>query len=503
MSNKQKNKKENYTKRTSHEEKADSEKTPEIKFESKSSEERENNLVVNLGDFDSNKGASADIFEEKDKIKDKNNFDLIKEKKEEISPGANSNKDFEIINKENLKPSLFTQGTYNPDKQSSPYMIIENEDGKIVMEFDVKDVEAEAHSINLKESTAHQINEKDAFNQASEKVESDSPLISIKQANKQREANEESDSNTPKKSSSNNIPILHKLMSSSENVNFDAKENSEINRKQESNDTKSHIKNNNNDNEIKNNQIINEDEPFQNPKTNRALCSEVQLRPKFEKVLNTNLDSKHQFRICIVGDSNVGKTALLTRYCDDSFKSSMTNTIGVDFRALMLKCNDMNIKLQIWDTAGQERFKSISVNYFKSANGFIFVYDIANRTTFDNLNNWYEIVQQHNKNTICNFVVGNKCDLEENRQVSLEEGKDFAFSKKFNFMETSAKSAKNVDVAFEVFTLKLIEHFNLLKDSGDDRSSNCSVYDGKRFNIDDVYDEITMSKKKKSSGCMC
>jgi len=240
-------------------------------------------------------------------------------------------------------------------------------------------------------------------------------------------------------------------------------------------------------------------------KISRVSNSDIETNLKFEKILNTNLDAKHQFRICIVGDSNVGKTSLLLRYCDNTYKSTMTNTIGVDFRVLMLKCNDVNIKLQIWDTAGQERFKSISVNYFKSANGFIFVYDIANRSTFDNLNQWFDIVSLHNKNSICNFVVGNKCDLDNRRQISIEEGRDFAFSKKFNFMETSAKSAKNVDMAFEIFTLKLMEFFNVDNGSesniGDDDSSSYSIEDGKKFKIDESDNEEKKSKKRK--GCKC
>lgn len=290
----------------------------------------------------------------------------------------------------------------------------------------------------------------------------------------------------------------------------------ENSRKNNSNDNIE--KTNNIDNNIKNeilqvlytNENQNQVNGFKNnsvPNISRVLINDIEPKIKFEKLLNTNLDAKMQFRICIVGDSNVGKTSLLTRYCDDTFKSSMTNTIGVDFRVLMLKYNDVNIKLQIWDTAGQERFKSISVNYFKSANGFIFVYDITNKNTLENLNNWFDIVSQHNKNSVCNFVIGNKSDLEDKRQVSIEQGKEFAFGKKSNFMETSAKSSKNVDVAFEIFTYKLIEYFNLqnqlLSDNLSENLSDFSQEDGKKFKIDDVYDENTMSKKKKKQGCKC
>ena len=283
------------------------------------------------------------------------------------------------------------------------------------------------------------------------------------------------------------IPILNKLINSKENII--------VNEPNKKNDQES--------NEPCQTNIIN-NLTLQSNKIIRISNGDIEPKLIFEKLHNTNLDAKHQFRICIVGDSNIGKTSLLLRYSDNTFKSTMTNTIGVDFRVLMLKYNDINIKLQIWDTAGQERFKSISVNYFKSANGFIFVYDIANRITFENLNNWFEIVSQHNKNSICNFVIGNKCDLENRRQVSIEEGRDLAFSKKFNFMETSAKSAKNVDMAFEIFTMKLMEFFNIDDASEyikDENLSNYSIEDGRRFKIDE--EEKKNKKKREKKGCKC
>jgi Ras-related protein Rab-1A len=554
MSHKQQEKQEKDTKTNKHDQYADSENIFTDKFESKISEEKQdnlleeepNNFVVEMGDDDFNRGESSDFNEEKDKSKEniksesiietkiisddsKSNDKLTYGKKEIendkkiISPVSSSNNDFEVINKDSFKPSPFSQGNnLIKDKELSPYIMIEKENDRFDMHEEIKEAEAELNI--LQSSPADQenkssidSNDKVAINEVTVNIESQSPLISVIQTNNEIQIVNESEAESSKKSSSINIPILNKLMSSSDNINFDIKEKIEINNYIELNKIKNdhivkdnikaeskEIKNENYIQKEENNQIINENLPSPNTRANIALGPEIEFRHKFEKILNTNLEVKHQLRICIVGDSNVGKTALLTRYCDDTFKSSMTNTIGVDFRALMLRYNDMNIKLQIWDTAGQERFKSISVNYFRSANGFIFVYDIANHVSFENLNNWIEIVQQHNKNSVCSFIVGNKCDLEENRQVSIEEGKNFAFSKKFNFMETSAKSAKNVDIAFEMFTFKLIEHFNLTNNNkGEDSSSNNNISNGKRFKIEDVYDEISMSKKKKKTGCQC
>jgi Ras-related protein Rab-1A len=224
----------------------------------------------------------------------------------------------------------------------------------------------------------------------------------------------------------------------------------------------------------------------------------------FEKILNVNYNCKHQFRICLVGDSNVGKTSLLNRYCDDIFKNTQISTIGVDFKVLLLKFNDLTIKLQIWDTAGQERFRSISVNYFKSAHGFLIVYDITNRNSFNNLNSWIDLVSQHNQNTACNFIVGNKCDLNNQRAIDIEEGKKFAFSKKFNFMETSAKNNINIDIAFQIFTLKLVDYFNIKPEKN--KNMDADYLNNDSCDIENVNKGVVLNKNikiKNKKKCKC
>jgi small GTP-binding protein len=226
-------------------------------------------------------------------------------------------------------------------------------------------------------------------------------------------------------------------------------------------------------------------------------------RIKFEKILNSKEECKNQFRICIIGDSNVGKTSLLNRYCNDEFSEAQTNTIGVDFKTLILKHNDFKIKLQIWDTAGQERFRSISVNYFKSAHGFIYIYDITKKNSLKNLDNWIDLVNQNNKNSACNFIIGNKKDLNNLREIGLKEGKDYAFSKKFNFMETSAKTNINIDIAFQIFTIKLIEYYNVRSDQKEiiEKCYLDSVEDLSNGNERIKLEENKKKKTKKSCKC--
>ncbi|CEP15562.1 hypothetical protein [Parasitella parasitica] len=124
-------------------------------------------------------------------------------------------------------------------------------------------------------------------------------------------------------------------------------------------------------------------------------------------------------------------------------------TIGVGFGTRFITVNDQPIKLQIWDTAGQESFRSITRSYYRGAAGALLVYDITRRDTFEHLPVWLEDVRRHaNPNTVI-MLIGNKSDLEKNRQVSREEAEKFAEENDLFFLETSAKSSDNVEKAFE------------------------------------------------------
>ena len=122
-----------------------------------------------------------------------------------------------------------------------------------------------------------------------------------------------------------------------------------------------------------------------------------------------------------------------------------------------MQLNGKNIKLQIWDTAGQERFKNITASYYRGGNGILVVYDITDRESFNNLNSWLiEIEKSANKN-VYKILIGNKCDLEEKRAITYQEGKDFADSNGMKFIETSAKTCQQVNEAFETLTQEIIK----------------------------------------------
>ena len=185
---------------------------------------------------------------------------------------------------------------------------------------------------------------------------------------------------------------------------------------------------------------------------------------KMEKLIDSNIRHKYMFRICLIGSLSVGKTSLLARYTENFFKQTYSNTIGVDFRVVTLKYKDIIAKVHIWDTAGHERFKSITVNYYRSSHGFIYVYDITNKESLLNLDSWIHSSNEYCNTNVINFLVGNKSDLEKERKISKEEGEDFAKKYDLIFLETSAKNNENVEKLFEYFTFKLIEYFEKNKD---------------------------------------
>ncbi|KAL5262979.1 hypothetical protein ACHWQZ_G008404 [Mnemiopsis leidyi] len=154
------------------------------------------------------------------------------------------------------------------------------------------------------------------------------------------------------------------------------------------------------------------------------------------------------FKYIIIGDTGVGKSCLLLQFTDKRFQPVHDLTIGVEFGARMVSIEGKQIKLQIWDTAGQESFRSITRSYYRGAAGALLVYDITRRDTFDHLASWLEDARQHSSSNMVIMLIGNKSDLESSRQVSKEEGEQFAKEHGLIFMETSAKTADNVEEAF-------------------------------------------------------
>jgi Ras-related protein Rab-8A len=154
------------------------------------------------------------------------------------------------------------------------------------------------------------------------------------------------------------------------------------------------------------------------------------------------------FKLLLIGDSGVGKTCVLFRFSEDAFNSTFISTIGIDFKIRTIELDGKKIKLQIWDTAGQERFRTITTAYYRGAMGIMLVYDITNEKSFDNIRNWIRNIEEHATSDVEKMVLGNKCDMNDRRQVSKDRGSALALENGMKFMETSAKASINVEEAF-------------------------------------------------------
>jgi len=164
------------------------------------------------------------------------------------------------------------------------------------------------------------------------------------------------------------------------------------------------------------------------------------------------------FKYIIIGDTGVGKSCLLLQFTDKRFQPVHDLTIGVEFGARMITIDNRQVKLQIWDTAGQESFRSITRSYYRGAAGALLVYDITRRETFNHLTRWLEEARQNANSSMVIMLIGNKSDLDHRRQVTKEEGEKFAKEHGLIFLETSAKTAANVEEAFISTAQKIYEN---------------------------------------------
>jgi Ras-related protein Rab-1A len=167
------------------------------------------------------------------------------------------------------------------------------------------------------------------------------------------------------------------------------------------------------------------------------------------------------FKILLIGDSGVGKSSLLYRYCDDKFDNTYISTIGVDFKFKTIEHNDKIYKFQIWDTAGQERFRSVTSSYYRGAYSIILVYDITDKDSFLNLSKWIEEVNHHGVPGTEITIVGNKIDCNIYRQVQSEDVVRFAKDNGCKCFETSAKTGFQVETIFKSLLPTLITNDDL------------------------------------------
>ena len=192
------------------------------------------------------------------------------------------------------------------------------------------------------------------------------------------------------------------------------------------------------------------------------------------------MSAKYIIKILTLGDTSVGKSSIVLRFTDEKFDDNQFSTIGIDFKTKFIKKGDSSVKVLIWDTAGQEKFQNIARQYYKGANGVLLIYDIGSRKSFQRINFWLKELKENNKLEelfIC--LVGNKIDLEDKREITSEEGEQYAKDNNICFFEVSAKTGLRINLLFDkVINGSMEKVFSAIeKDEGDDKVRLSSIFE--------------------------
>lgn len=172
-------------------------------------------------------------------------------------------------------------------------------------------------------------------------------------------------------------------------------------------------------------------------------------RSIFGRTLMATVGNKNvQAKLVLLGDMGAGKSSLVLRFVKGQFFAYQESTIGAAFFSQTLAVNETSVKLEIWDTAGQERYHSLAPMYYRGAAAAIIVYDITNLDSFVRAKKWVQELQRQGNPNMVIALAGNKSDMIENSKVSPEEAKVYAQENGLFFMETSAKTAQNVNELF-------------------------------------------------------
>jgi len=171
------------------------------------------------------------------------------------------------------------------------------------------------------------------------------------------------------------------------------------------------------------------------------------------------MQAEYRYKIVMLGDGAVGKTAMTTRFTQDFFDQDYKRTIGSDFAIKRLHLSDIDtrVTLQIWDLAGQPRFESVRQGFYRGARGGLLLYDVTRRRTFLNIENWKDEAFKNLDREIPLVVVANKVDLVDSRVVNTEEGEEYAKKNRFIYVESSALTGENVEEAYANLCKKMIE----------------------------------------------
>ena len=170
------------------------------------------------------------------------------------------------------------------------------------------------------------------------------------------------------------------------------------------------------------------------------------------------MDRQKEVKLIVVGETNVGKTSLIKQYIDHTFVEEKTATIGYDTIQKQIDINGKSLRLNIWDTCGQEQYRTINQMFVENSKMALLVYDVTDRETFEELKKyWYHYITDSLEEEVIIGIAGNKCDLYEEEQVKMEEGKEYAQLIGAVFKETTAKNDEAITELIELMAKKYID----------------------------------------------
>ena len=171
----------------------------------------------------------------------------------------------------------------------------------------------------------------------------------------------------------------------------------------------------------------------------------------------------YTIKILILGHTGVGKTNIITMFMDKKFNQGHMTTSGIDLKTTSIELNNKKIRIQLWDTCGQEKYKSITTNLFLKVQGILAVYDITNRNSFSILKNWVKSIKSDGNNPKM-LIIGNKIDLNEEREVPKDEAIEYAKEEKIEYIETSSKTGENIHKSITLICEKIMDDSSFEKD---------------------------------------
>uniref|UniRef100_A0A8V0X962 RAB31, member RAS onco family n=1 Tax=Gallus gallus TaxID=9031 RepID=A0A8V0X962_CHICK len=163
-----------------------------------------------------------------------------------------------------------------------------------------------------------------------------------------------------------------------------------------------------------------------------------------------------ELKVCLLGDTGVGKSSIVCRFVQDHFDHNISPTIGASFMTKTVPCGNELHKFLIWDTAGQERFHSLAPMYYRGSAAAVIVYDITKQDSFHTLKKWVKELKEHGPENIVMAIAGNKCDLSDIREVPMKDAKEYAESIGAIVVETSAKNAVNIEELFQGIMIRTV-----------------------------------------------